>query len=230
MMTLPVFRAVIFDMDGLLLDSERIAREAWKQAGMASGYEISDAVYLQVVGRTVPDAKRIFTTLLGADFPFEQVRQLRLQFGDDYIAEHGLPQKPGAEELLTMLGALGIPRAVATSTARDEAWRRLRLAGLAQHFGVLCGGDDILRGKPEPDLFLETAARLGVQPPECVVLEDSEYGLQAARHAGMTPILVPDLKPPNPDTRALAHAVFASLHDVKAAMEAVLLGNRDTQP
>jgi HAD superfamily hydrolase (TIGR01509 family) len=230
MVTLPAFRAVIFDMDGLLLDSERIARHAWKQAGMASGYNISDAMYLQVVGRTVPDAEHIFATLLGDDFPFKQVRQLRLQIGEDYIAKHGLPQKPGAEELLTRLEALGMPKAVATSTARDEAWRRLRLAGLARYFSVLCGGDDILRGKPEPDLFLETAARLGVRAQECVVLEDSEYGLQAAKRAGMIPILVPDLKPPGPDARALAYAVFASLHDVRAAMEAMLQGNGDAQP
>lgn len=213
---------MIFDMDGLLLDSERIAREAWKQAGAAAGYDIPDDVYLQVVGRTLPDTERLFKTLLGDAFPFAHVRQLRLQFGEAYIARHGLPQKPGAVELLTMLDELEVPKAVATSTARDEAWRRLRLAGLAPYFTVLCGGDEILRGKPAPDLFLLAAARLGIRPQECIVLEDSEYGLQAARSAGMLPMLVPDLKPPSADATTLAHAVFASLHEVMAAMESVL--------
>ena len=111
-----VFRAVIFDMDGLLLDSERIARAAWFQAAAAYGLSIPPDLYMQVIGRTISDTERLFKSVLGADFPFQAVRQLRLQYGDDYMQRHGMPCKPGAIELLDLLQAHGIVQAVATST------------------------------------------------------------------------------------------------------------------
>jgi HAD superfamily hydrolase (TIGR01509 family) len=219
-MSLPAFRAVIFDMDGLLLDSERIAREAWMRAAEAQGVPIPAEVYLQVIGRTFQDTEQTFLRLLGAEFPFQGVCQLRLQYGEDYITRHGMPRKVGAIELLDLLQTRGVPRAVATSTARQEAWRRLHLAELAPYFAILCGGDEVMHGKPAPDLFLLAAERLGVAPDACIVLEDSELGVRAARQAGMTPILVPDLKSPSAEVAALAHAVCTSLHDVTALMMA----------
>ena len=219
---LPPFRAVICDMDGLLLDSERIARDAWQRAGKAHGYDISHDIYIEVVGRNLRDAERIFTTLLGADFPFHDVRALRLQYGEEHITHHGLPTRPGAEEFLTFLAEMEVPRAVATSTAQDEAWHRLERTGLAQYFSLLCSGDEVAHGKPAPDLFMLTAERLGVPPEVCVVLEDSGYGIQAAHAAGMTPILVPDLKEPSDEVAALAHAVLPSLYEVKAVIAAAL--------
>jgi HAD superfamily hydrolase (TIGR01509 family) len=211
-------------MDGLLLDSERIARDAWQRAAQAHGYDMSHDIYLQVVGRHVRDAERIFTELLGADFPFHAARALRLQYGEEYMAQHGLPTRPGAEALLTFLAERDIPRAVATSTAHNEAWRRLERTDLARYFSLLCSGDEVAHGKPAPDLFLLTAERLGVPPETCIVLEDSGYGIQAAHAAGMTPILVPDLKEPSDEVVALAHAVLPSLHEVKAVLAAALGG------
>jgi HAD superfamily hydrolase (TIGR01509 family) len=222
-MTYPlVFRAVIFDMDGLLLDSERMAREAWFQAAAAYGVSIPPDLYMQVIGRTIIDTERLFKSVLGADFPFWEVRQLRLQYGDDYIQRHGMPCKPGALELLDLLQAHGIVRAVATSTEHAEAWRRLRLAALSPYFDILCGGDEVSHGKPAPDLFLLAARRLGVPPGDCIVLEDSESGVRAARQAGMTPLLVPDLKSPSAEVAALVYGIFPSLHDVKALIMATL--------
>ena len=219
---LPVFHAVIFDMDGLLLDTERIGYDAWMQAAVEWGIELPNELYFQVIGRNLHDTEQIFKSHFGESFPFHDVRQLRLNYGEAHIAQHGLPTRPGAVELLSMLNDFDVPKAVATSTAHQEAWRRLHIAELSHHFDILCGGDEVRHGKPAPDLFLLAAERLSVRPQDCVVLEDSEYGVQAARQAGMTPLLVPDIKPPSDHGKALSHAIFVSLHEVKSAMLRVL--------
>lgn len=219
---LPSFEAVIFDMDGLLLDTERIAYQAWMQAAEEWGIDLPDTVYLQVIGRNLRDTEKIFKFHFGNSFPFHDVRRTRLNYGEQLIAKHGLSTRPGATELLGMLNDRAIPRAIATSTAKQEAWRRLEIARLSQYFDILCGGDEVERGKPAPDLFLMAAERLNVQPSVCVVLEDSEYGVQAAREAGMTPLLIPDVKPPSDQGKALAHNIYTSLHEVLSAMLRVL--------
>lgn len=219
---LPPFGAVIFDMDGLLLDTERIAFQAWMQAAREWGIELPDTLYYQVIGRNLRDTEEIFKAHFGACFPFHEVRQSRLNYGEELIAKQGLDTRPGASELLHTLHVHAVPKAVATSTARQEAWRRLDIARLSQHFDILCGGDEVERGKPAPDLFLLAAKRLHIQPSACVVLEDSEYGVQAAKTAGMIPLLVPDMKPPSEHGKALAHHIYASLHEVRAAMLRVL--------
>ncbi|MCZ6871986.1 MAG: HAD family phosphatase [bacterium] len=222
MIPLPNFLAVIFDMDGLLLDTESIAYKAWMQAAQKWGIELPDALYFQVIGLNLHDTEGIFKAHFGDSFPFHEVRQLRLNFGQELITEHGLSPRPGAVELLVMLNAYKVPKAVATSTAKDEAWRRLHLAELSQYFDILCGGDEVERGKPAPDLFLLAAQRMGIQPADCLVLEDSEYGVQAAREAGMTPLLIPDIKPPSDHGKSIAHDIFTSLHEVRQAMMSVL--------
>jgi HAD superfamily hydrolase (TIGR01509 family) len=216
------FRAVIFDMDGLLLDSEPIAQDAWHRAAKLWGFDIPADLYSQVIGRHTRDTERIFKTFLGADFPFHEIRQHRLKYADDYITKHGLPIKPGVIELLTMLQEQAVPRAVATSTEREEALRRLHIAELSQYFDIFCGGDEVANGKPAPDLFLLAAERLRVDPGTCVVLEDSEFGVRAAKNAGMIPLLIPDLKPPSDEVKTLAYEVFPSLHEVKTIMMQVL--------
>jgi HAD superfamily hydrolase (TIGR01509 family) len=222
MKPLPAFGAVIFDMDGLLLDTERIAYQAWMQAAQEWGIELPDTLYHQVIGRNLRDTERIFKAHFGDSFPFHAVRRSRLNYGDELIAAYGLATRPGAPELLNMLHAHAVPKAVATSTDNAEAWRRLDMVNLSRHFDILCGGDEVERGKPAPDVFFLAAARLHMKPSACVVLEDSEYGVQAAREAGMTPLLIPDIKPPSDHGKALAHQVYASLHEVRSAMLRVL--------
>lgn len=219
---LPAFKAVIFDMDGLLLDSERIAYQAWLYAAKEWGFELPELFYHRVIGRNVRDTEKIFKAHFGDSFPFQEIRQSRLIYGEALIAAHGLKTRPGASELLNMLQTRVIPKAVATSTAKAEAWRQLDMANLSRHFTVLCGGDEVAHGKPAPDLFLLAAERLNIAPSSCLVLEDSEYGIQGAKEAGMTPLLIPDLKPPSDQGKALAHSIYASLHDVLAAILQVL--------
>jgi HAD superfamily hydrolase (TIGR01509 family) len=217
------YRAVIFDMDGLMLDTERIAMITCKRAAEDFGYVIADEIYLQVIGRTVEDTCRIFCGALGEDFPFHEIRKRRLTYTEEYIHRYGLPKKPGFIEVLELLQSCSVPKTVATSTRREEACDRLRVAELFHCFDAIVGGDEVVHGKPAPDLFLLAAGRLKTTPTECVVLEDSEAGIQAAQAAGMAPILIPDLKEPSDEVRALASWVYPSLHDARELLSNLFL-------
>lgn len=208
------FAAVILDMDGLMFDTEQLAREGWQQAASDFGYTLPDDVYIQIVGRTVPDAREILRSELGADFPFAEARACRVRYVEDYIAQHGIPLKAGLLTLLQHLDALGVRKAVASSTERASVLHKLALAGLLDAFDAIVCGDETENGKPAPDIFLAAARRLGVPPEECVVVEDSEPGIRAAHAAGMLAIMVPDLRPPSAEAAALAVAVLPSLTQV----------------
>jgi HAD superfamily hydrolase (TIGR01509 family) len=206
------------DMDGLMLDTERLARIAWQRAATEWGYTLLDEVYLQIVGRTVPDAERILCATLGVGFPFREVRALTQRYLEEQIAESGVPLKPGLLELLDYLEEYAIPKAVASSTERTFVLGKLAAAGLRARFDAVVCGDDVENGKPAPDIFLEAARRLGVPAEECLVLEDSDAGIEAAHAAGMVAVMVPDLKSPSPTAASHAYRVFSSLDEVKALL------------
>jgi len=210
--------AIIFDMDGLMLDSERIAQQAWQQAGAAQGYEIPTEVYLQAVGRTKQDTEATFKQALGQDFPFETLYDHKQQLVDQIIAQ-GIPTKPGLFELLDLIDQWGLQKAVATSTARPIATKKLSSSGLLGRFETIVCGDEIPNGKPAPDIFLTAAGLLNVPPAQCMVLEDSEAGIQAAHAAGMKPVMVPDLKQPSAEVAALAYSVSSSLLAIPAILQ-----------
>ena len=202
--------AVIFDMDGLMFDSERTAREAWRDALAAYGIDLDDAVYLRAVGRTAAEARTVFVDAYGQDLPISDIeadKAARLA-----AALHPAPPlKPGLVELLDVIAGLGIPAAVASATAGPEVRHRLATAGLEDRFAVVVGGDEVAAGKPAPDLFLRAAGLLGAVPAGCVVLEDSEAGIRAAAAAGMIPVMVPDLVPPSPECSRLCESVVGTL-------------------
>ena len=209
--------AVIFDMDGLMFDTERLARDAWRRAMADRGYALDDDVYLTAVGRTVTAACRAFVDALGPDLPIDEIETAEARYLRDMIGR-SLPLKPGLRRLLGGLDELAMPGAVASSTEVAEVERRLVDAGLRGRFRAVVGGDEVEHGKPAADLFVLAAGRLGKIPAECLVLEDSEAGIMAAAAAGMTPVMVPDLVPPSPAVRELAAAVVPSL---SAALDVV---------
>lgn len=211
--------AVIFDMDGLMFDTERVARCAWRQAMEDQGFEIEDSVYLLLVGRTAQDGKKILSQVYGEDFPYRQVNQLRQGYYAEELAANGVPVKPGLFELLQYLKEKNIKKAVASSTARKQVLSKLVSAGVSDQFEVVVGGDDAPVGKPAPDLFLEAARQLGVSPHDCLVLEDSEPGIRAAYAAGMLPVMIPDLKQPSPDVAMLAYRILPALSEVTPLLE-----------
>lgn len=207
--------AVIFDMDGLMLDTERLAQRAWQRAGREWAYELPDAIFLAAVGRTAADTALIFQEAYGADFPFDAMYARKQQLLHDLIEREGIPTKPGLFPLLDRVDALGLHKAVATSTARSLAEKKLTLTGLIDRFETMVCGDEIAHGKPAPDIFLAAAQKLNVPPEQCMVLEDSEAGIQAAHAAGMVPVWIPDLKPPTDTTGRLAYRILSALSDVQ---------------
>lgn len=213
--------AVIFDMDGLMLDSEPLAKRAWSKALAESGLSIDDALYLEVVGRSVPDTKQIFCSALGAGFVFDDVYARQHGYFEDIIAREGIPLKPGLCELLAWLEGHGVPKALASSTPRAGVLARLQRVGLDECFPVIVAGDDIQHSKPAPDIFLAAAELLGVSPAHCVVLEDSESGIRAAHAAGMLPLMVPDMKAPSAEVVTLAYQVLPSLHALPALLHSL---------
>ena len=206
-------KAIIFDMDGLMIDTERLALKAWQLAGADFGYPISDEIFITMVGRNRRDSDCILVEIFGSDFPVDAVRKKRRTYVDGWIDEGKLAVKSGLLELLGFLGEISMPKAVATSTGYERAVYKLSLTNLLEHFPIVIAGDQIQKGKPAPDIFLAAAAQLGVLPEGCLVLEDSDAGIQAAYDAGMTPVMIPDMKPPSEKSLAFAHRIFEGLEE-----------------
>lgn len=206
-----MFQAAIFDMDGLLIDSERPIMEAWLETAARHGVALDQATYLQVVGRNATDSRKVLDALFPADFPYEVARERVQVLLDERHAARGYPAKPGALALLSFLHQRGVPCGVASSTRVAEIRRRLELAGLLGFFRSISGGDEVVRGKPDPELFLLAGTRIGLDPARCLVFEDSECGAAGALAAGMSVVLVPDLKAPSARMAPSCTAVLPSL-------------------
>ncbi|MFO1387156.1 MAG: HAD family phosphatase [Chitinivorax sp.] len=212
------FQAVIFDMDGLMLDTERIALACWDQAARMHGYELDPAIGLGMVGLNTRDCVRWVKSVLGEDFPMEQINVTSREL---YHAEldRDTPLKPGLLPLLQWLEQQQIPRAVATSTRHEWALKKLRKANILDYFqGMVCG-DQVSQGKPHPEIFLAAASRINMEPAACVVLEDSDPGVRGAHAAGMRVIQVPDVKAPSAEVLAFGHPVYPSLHEAHARLQ-----------
>lgn len=213
-----MFSAAIFDMDGLLIDSERPIMAAWMAAARTLDVELSHAQYLQVVGLATAESEIILSGLLGGQAAFrhalEHVRQaLALERSDGTPL---FPIKPGAAEFLGALRARGTRCAVASSSTSGQIQACLGSLGVLHHFEAFAGGDEVPRAKPDPALYLLAASRLGVDPTQCIAFEDSENGAKAALAAGLRVVIVPDLKHPPAAIVEQAFHVLESLHDANA--------------
>lgn len=211
--------AVLFDMDGLLLDSERVALAIMAECMAELGLVWDESVGLRMIGRNVVDSNRVLREHYGDDARLERLPAAFRARYDRHIAEQAIPLKPGALRLLELLVRHGIPRAVATSTQRERAARKLARNGLLAHFDALVGGDEVACGKPAPDIYLAAARALGAAPAGCLVLEDSNTGARAGLAAGMRVVIVPDLLAPEPALLAQGARREASLDDVAGILQ-----------
>jgi beta-phosphoglucomutase-like phosphatase (HAD superfamily) len=209
-----MFAAAIFDMDGLLIDSERPIMAAWIEAARALDIELSHSQYMQVVGLATSESQLILAALLGGDEAYLHAidggrRRLQLERTDGTPM---FPIKAGAAEFLDALRERGIRCAVASSSTRGQIQACLGSLDLLHHFSAFAGGDEVARAKPDPALYLLAAQRLGVAPADCIAFEDSENGAKAALAAGMRVVVVPDLKHPPAAIVERAFHVLESLH------------------
>lgn len=214
----PTITAFVFDMDGLMLDTEPIYRASWQQTAAELGREITDEGYETFLGRRTEDAEAELARQFGPTFPMDRFHD-RWPVVWHEIAARGLTVKPGVHELLAFAEERRLPLGLATSTARSLALRTLGYGGFAvERFRVVVTGDEIAHGKPAPDIYLEAARRLGIAPERCAAFEDSDAGTLAASRAGMLTLQVPDMKPPSPEAAAAASHVLRSLSEAPALL------------
>lgn len=212
-------RAIIFDMDGLMIDSERLTYEGYKRECEKRGYEMELIFYKSLIGCPMKTIRRKLTEYFGESFPVEEViTAVHEQMENTFIKE-GVPIKPGLTELLTYIRKKEYRAMVATSSDRDRVERILKYLGLEEYFDELICGNEVCLGKPNPDIFLKGLQKLGISPREAYVLEDSENGILAAYRAGIDVICVPDMKDPGEKYRKMASCVVNSLLDVKEIIE-----------
>ena len=212
-------QAVVFDMDGLLIDSEAIYRDALMGAAVALGKPLPVSVFHSLIGAPITQNRERLLDHFGPDFDVEALLvDASHRFHDEVDYENIL--KAGVTELLDRLEALAIPRAIATSSPHDAVDRHLGPSGLKARFQAVIARGDYPRGKPNPDPFLAAAAALGVDPRACLALEDSYNGVRAAHAAGMMTIMVPDLLEPTDEMHEKCVTVAASLHRVLVLVEA----------
>ncbi|GAA4898909.1 HAD family phosphatase [Ferrimonas pelagia] len=215
------FSAAIFDMDGLLLDTERVCMGIFKQACAAQGVPFLESVYLSIIGRNAQGIEQTLRAGYGPELDYPALHEEWRQRYHAVVAHQAIPVKAGVIELLSWLKQNGIPTAVATSTGRELALRKLALAGLDGYFDHVTTGCEVRQGKPHPEIYLLAAQRLGVEPSRCLAFEDSNNGTKAAVAAGMITYQIPDLVAPCADTRALGHSILPSMHQVKSQLEAL---------
>ena len=216
-------QAVIVDMDGLLLDTERIALRTFKDACAEVGAAADEAVYLECIGTNAAETERILRDGHGPDFPLAEVQPVWDAKFAAMALERPVPLKRGVLSLLDLFERSEIPVAVATSTAHGVASTQLANAGILGRFGFIVAGDQVARGKPDPEIYATAAERFGRKAECCLALEDSDNGVRSAHGAGMNVIQVPDLVPPSQDVLALGHPVMASLEEVKRHLAATWL-------
>jgi len=206
--------AVLFDMDGLVLDTEKLYTRFWQEAACACGYPMTkeQALGMRSLNRGAGLAK--MQSYFGSEVDYDFIRQKRIELMDAFVEKEGVILKPGIHELLAFLKERGIKTAIATSSPIERTVLYLTSVGLQNSFDELVSGYMVERGKPEPDIYLYAAKKLGAEPCNCMVLEDSPAGILAAYRAGCVPVMVPDQDEPDEETGKLLYAKTESLTGV----------------
>lgn len=215
-------KAVIFDVDGTLLDTERIYMQAWKDAAAELGYEITDELLRKTRAINVKEAARIFESEIGNGFSYDKTRVVRVRIAEEIIQRESPILKPGVTELLAFLQEKRIRLSVASSTHLKGTKEHLSESGILEPFEVVVGGDMVTKGKPNPDIFLKAAELLHLAPEECLVVEDSPAGIRAAHAAGMKAVLVPDQAAITQEIIEMSDVVLESLLDMPAYVEKLM--------
>lgn len=207
-------KGVISDMDGVILDSEKLYVRFWCEAGQFYGFPFERKHALGIRSMARPFAIERLQGWFGDSFDYDTVRNKRIGLMNAYVEKHGIEAKPDAEKLLSYLKEKGIAVALATATPKDRAEEYLRRVGLLQYFDEVVSARMVKNGKPAPDIYLFAAEKLGLKPEECMALEDSQNGIRSANAAGCKTVMVPDLDGPTGEIMPLLYDVADGLWDV----------------
>ncbi len=209
-----MIKAVLFDMDGTMYDTEKLSVDGWVWAAKECGSPLTREQILQFRGRPMRVNAAAFAGWYGSEDLYYHIRKFRTAYVEKYLAEQGVPVKPGLFEVLSAIKEKGIKTCIATGTARAIASEYWEKTGVLPWFDATVCGDEMKVGKPDPEPFLRAAAAVGEDPKDCAVLEDSPNGLISAHWAGCMVIDIPDLDEPTDEIRAICDYVFPSLHEV----------------
>lgn len=207
-------QGILFDMDGVVLDTERLYARFWMEAAHALGYPMTydQALGMRSLNAAAGQAK--LESYFGPGVSRKTMREKRVELMDAYVAAFGVDAKPGIQTLLDHLRRQGIRTAIATSSPLARARQYLDGLGLTEKFDCICSGHDVAHGKPEPDIYLHAAHCLGLPPENCLAIEDSPAGILSAHRAGCMPVLVPDLDGSDKAMRKLLYAEADSLPNI----------------
>ena len=208
-------KSVVFDMDGVLFDTERICRDSWVAVSKRYGINDMEQAFPLCIGRNSTDVEGIIKERYGKDFPYHVFRKEAAVVFWEMIEREGHPKKKGVDEILDFLKDNGWKVGLASSTNRETVIRHLEAAGILSYFSAVIGGDEIIHSKPEPDIYLLACEKLGAKPKETYAIEDSYYGIISAYRAGMRPIMVPDLLPPTDEMRQISEIIMEDLIQVR---------------
>lgn len=214
-----MIRAVIFDMDGILIDTEKYLYQYWKQAAGELGYQLTHEQLLRFRSFSKEYAEPYFKKMLGPDFDFMAVRERRMQLMRAHIDRHGVEKKPGVDQFLAWLTANGYKKAVSTATDVQRTKDYLSQIGIYDQFDQIACAPSLPHGKPMPDVYLYACEQIGEKPEHCLALEDSDNGALAAHRAGCRVVMVKDLAGPLPETACYLDGTVESLPDVIPILE-----------
>ena len=214
-------RGVVFDVDGVLFDTERLSQPIWLSVAREMGFPQVGEIYREFVGRNRTDILQLIARRFGADIPGEEYLRRCSAATQAFLEEHGVPLKPGVREILTFLRERGIPAALATSTGRERTERRMELTGFGPYFSAILTGDHVTHSEPDPEIYRLSCEALGTDPAHTLAIEDSRNGILSASRAGMPVIMVPDMIPPTPELEALLLRCCSGLPQVQSFLSSL---------
>lgn len=207
-------KAIVFDMDGVLFDTETVCLEGWLAVAEKNNLPGMQEVFPKCIGLNNTDCQAVLMDAYGADFDYAEFRRQASAEFWGYIERKGLPEKPGVHEILEWLKTSGYKVGLASSTKRSSVLSCLENAGITEYFEVIISGDMVEHSKPQPDIYLLACEKLGVEPMEAYAIEDAFNGIRSAYAAGMKPIMVPDMLAPDAEMQEKSVAILKDLGEV----------------
>lgn len=210
-----MIKAVIFDMDGVLIDTEKHYNAAWCEAARMAGFDFKREHALMLRSCDALVASKMMKDIFGEKFDYFAIREVRRELVAQRLEKYGLEKKPGIDEILAFLRDKSIKAAVATATSIELTLQHLEKIGVKDKFDKIVSAKQVANGKPAPDVYLYTCAQIGENPADCIAVEDSPNGIKSAYAAGCKPVMVPDLTEPDEELKPMLYGLARTLADVK---------------